>query len=78
MGTKRKTKTDKFLDKVLITIAIFDAFFVIAMIVIFCIFQSVPDTLILAVAGCTFGEAGCCSYVFKQKMIKKENTDVDG
>lgn len=71
MGSKRKAKTDKFLDKVLISIAVFDALFVIAMIVIFCIYQSVPDTLIMAVAGCTFGEAGCCSYVFKQKMVNK-------
>ena len=73
MTNKKKLKSDKFLDNVLITIAIFDAIFVLAMIIIFCIFQSVPDTLIIAVAGCTFGEAGCCSYVFKQKMVNKDD-----
>ncbi len=63
-------KKDKFLDKVLITVAIFDLIFVIAMIVIFCLYQSVPDTLIVSVASCTFGECGCCAFVFKQKVEK--------
>lgn len=59
---------DKFLDKVLITVAVFDAIFVITMIILFCLFQSVPDTLILAVFGATFGECGCCAFIFKHKI----------
>lgn len=67
-----ESKSDKFIDKVLITVAIFDALFVITMIVLFCLYQSVPDTLILAVFGATFGEAGCCAYIFKHKITKGE------
>lgn len=64
------------LDKTLIFIAVLDTLFVIAMIVIFCLYQQVPDTLILAVFGATFGECGCCSYIWKHKKIKeKENLD---
>lgn len=63
------------LDKTLIFIAILDTLFVITMIIIFCLYQDVPDTLILAVFGATFGECGCCSYIFK---IKKEKEIDDG
>ena len=56
------------LDKILLTVAIFDLLFVIAMIVLFCAFQNVPDTLIVAVLGATFGECGCCSYIWKAKQ----------
>ena len=44
------------LDKTLLFIAILDTVFVIAMIVLFCLFQDVPESLILAVFGATFGE----------------------
>lgn len=62
------------LDKTLLFIAILDTLFVIAMIIIFCIYQQVPDSLIIAVFGATFGECGCCSYIWKAKKgieIKK-------
>lgn len=59
------------LDKTLIFIAIFDVIFVISMIIIFCIFQSTPDILIGAVFGATFGECGCCSYIWKVKREKE-------
>lgn len=66
------------LDKALLFIAILDTLFVITMIVIFCIYQQVPDTLILAVFGATFGECGCCSYIWKHKKIKeKEKYDTE-
>lgn len=59
------------LDKTLIFIAVLDTLFVIAMIVIFCLYQAVPDSLIVAVFAATFGECGCCSYIWKQKKIKQ-------
>lgn len=59
------------LDKTLIFIAILDTLFVISMIIIFCIFQSTPDILIGAVFGATFGECGCCSYIWKIKREKE-------
>lgn len=66
MANKVKT-SDKFIDKVLITVALFDLAFVVCMIVLFCLFQAVPDTLIVGVLGATFGECGCCAYVFRHK-----------
>lgn len=59
------------LDKTLIFIAILDTLFVISMIIIFCLYGSVPDTLIIAVFGATFGECGCCSYIWKTKKEKE-------
>lgn len=55
------------LDKTLLFVAILDTIFVIAMVVLFCLFQDVPESLILAVFGATFGECGCCSYIWKNK-----------
>lgn len=66
------------LDKVLIFIAALDVAFVIAMIIIFCIFQSVPDSLIIAVFGATFGECGCCSYIWKHKKMMEVGLDDSG
>ena len=45
------------IDKILIACAIFLVLFTISMIVIFCIFQSVPDALIDAVFGLMGSEA---------------------
>lgn len=63
------------LDKVLIFIAILDVLFVIAMITVFCLFQAVPDSLIIAVFGATFGECGCCSYIWKHKKVRELNNE---
>ena len=73
----RKEAGMNTLDKVLLTIGIADFMFVIAMIVIFCIFQSVPDTLIMAVFGATFGECGCCSYIWKHKQERKIDKEAE-
>ena len=55
------------LDKTLLFVAVLDTLFVVAMIVLFCLFQDVPESLVLAVFGATFGECGCCSYIWKNK-----------
>ncbi len=73
----RRKKEKKFLDTILIAVALFDLAFVIVMIVLFCLFQSVPDTLIVAVFGATFGECGCCAYVFRQKVKAKSDPYAD-
>ena len=61
------------IDKTLLFIAILDSLFVVAMIVLFCLFQDVPESLILAVFGATFGECGCCSYIWKHKKEMQIN-----
>lgn len=64
-------KKKKFLDCVLLALGVFDLIFVIVMIILFCFFQSVPDTLIISVIGATWGEAGICSYIYKTKLTNK-------
>lgn len=63
------------LDKTLIFIAILDTIFVITMVIIFCLYQAVPDSLIIAVFAATFGECGCCSYIWKHKKLKELNKE---
>ena len=45
------------IDKILLSCAIFLVMFTVCMIVIFCIYQSVPDTLVDAVFGLMGSEA---------------------
>ncbi len=66
------------IDKTLVFVAILDTVFVIAMVVLFCIFQDVPDSLVVAVFGATFGECGCCSYVWKHKKEMQINGSCAG
>ena len=61
------------IDKTLLFVAIVDTLFVVAMIVLFCLFQDVPDSLVAAVFGATFGECGCCSYIWKHKKEMQMN-----
>lgn len=58
----------------LIIMAILDIAFTVAMIFLFYLYQSVPDSLIVAVFGVTFGECGFCTLIYK---IKK-GVNVDG
>lgn len=44
--------------------------FTIVMIIIFCIYQTVPDTLIVSFYGCFGLEGGYCAFIHK---IKKEH-----
>lgn len=71
--TLKKAKSDKFLDKVLIAIALFLLLFIITMIVIFCIKDSVPDTLIISVFGATTGEVSVCGWIKTVKERKEKN-----
>ena len=64
METKKKLKG---IDVALITIAILDVIFVAFMVWLFYLYQAVPDSLIAAVFGVTFGECGFCTLVYKIK-----------
>lgn len=44
------------LDKVLISLAVFIIIFTITMIILFCVFQAIPDTLVNAVFGVVSSE----------------------
>lgn len=67
----------KTLDKILKFLAFFLIAFIICMIVLFCIFQSVPDTLITCVLGTGLGELIMTTIITvvkkKYKSEKEEN-----
>lgn len=64
---KKKKSALKGTDVALITIAILDVIFVAFMVWLFYLYQAVPDSLIVAVFGVTFGECGFCTLVYKIK-----------
>lgn len=66
------------IDKILIACAIAVIVFTVTMIVIFCIFQSVPDTLIDAVFGLMGSEAiitFAIWWIKKKANNKKDKTE---
>lgn len=65
------------IDKILIACAIAVIVFTITMIVIFCIFQSVPDTLIDAVFGLMGSEAIITFAIWwiKKKASSRKDKD---
>lgn len=65
----------KTLDKVLIALGVFVALFVIAMIVTFWKFGSVPDSLVVAVLGSGSSEAILCCIItcIKKKVGIKDD-----
>ena len=77
---KRKQPNDG-LNKALAFCVVIAILFTIAMIVIFCLYQSTPDVLIGAVFAALFGELGCCTLIYKIKYpqafkTEEENTDL--
>lgn len=63
-------KNKKFLDRVLVIMALFLFAFTVAMIIIFCVKDSIPDTLIISVFGACTGEVSICGWI---KTIKVRN-----
>lgn len=61
------------LDKVLISLAVFILIFTITMIVLFCVFQAIPDTLVNAVFGVVSSETVLTFLIWylKRKGQKK-------
>lgn len=64
---KKKRKKISTLDRVLLFCAISLLVFTIVMIVLFCIFQSVPDTLIVSFFGVFTGEGCICWRIWAKK-----------
>lgn len=74
MRNVKKKKEIKGTTIALIVVAVLDVLFTAAMIYLFYLFQTVPDSLIVAVFGATFGECGFCTLIYKLK--KNQNTEV--
>jgi uncharacterized membrane protein len=79
---KEKTKM-KTLNLILLIIGISTAIFTIAMIVLFCIFQSIPDTLCERFYTVIVGECGVAGIIqiiktiCKHKYSQKNKSDED-
>lgn len=66
-----KKRIDITTDKALIFSAIMLVLFTVVMIVIFFIFQTVPDSLIVAFFGAFGLEGGYCAFIHKLKKEEK-------
>lgn len=64
------------LTKALLFVAVFDTLFTITMIVLFCLYQTVPDILIESVFKATLGETSATAVIFVMKKIKEKGTDI--
>lgn len=71
--SKNKKKLNT-LDKILLFCAISILVFTLIMIVLFCIYQSVPDTLIVSFYGVFTGEGCVCWRIW----AKKKKIDLGG
>lgn len=68
----------KTLDRILLILGIFLGLFIITMIVLFCIFQSVPDTLIQYVLGSSVIELIITARItIIKKKLGESNDDED-
>lgn len=63
----KKKKIDITTDIALVFSAIMLILFTVTMIVIFCIYQTVPDSLIVAFFGAFGLEGGYCAFIHKVK-----------
>jgi len=74
----------KTLTVILLAVGVFDVAFIITMIVIFCIYQAVPDVLIQCVLGASGVEAFLTAaiqivkIVFEKKNKKNDETEGEG
>ena len=77
MDIEDKFRNMKKMDLILLIIGIFIAAFIITMIVLFCVYQAVPDTLIQYVLGAGGLEALLLAIIkiTKVKQGKEENDD---
>lgn len=63
MKRKKKANIEHTMDVILIVLGIALAVFTIAMIIVFCLYQSVPDTLVGCVFGAITGECGFMALI---------------
>lgn len=64
-------------DKALIFSAIMITIFTITMVIIFCLFQSIPDSLVVAFFGAFACEGGFCTFIHRMKKKCKSDCDSD-
>ena len=62
-------------DKALIFSAIMITIFTIVMVIIFCLFQTIPDSLVVAFFGAFACEGGFCTFIHRMKKKCKSDCD---
>ncbi len=62
----------KTLDLILAIIAVLTVIFTVAMIVIFCVYGTIPDTLVTCWFTCIVGECGVCGWIKTTKERHKQ------
>lgn len=65
----------KTLNKILIILGVFIALFIVTMVVLFCIYQSVPDTLVVGVLGSGGTECILCAIIEITKRKRGDSED---
>ena len=73
---ENKKKKLNTLDVILLVCGITIVLFTIAMIVVFCVKDAVPDTLIISFFAIFTGEFGCCTYIWRSKLKNKFDKEV--
>ena len=76
-GSKRRRKKTHTMDIVLILLGISIVMFTITMIVIFCVFQNIPDTLVQCFFACCGSESGFMAVIMVAKKFKENNNGRD-
>lgn len=69
---------DDFMKKVIIGMFVFLLLFTLAMIAVFCLTGSTPDSLIVAVFGACIGEYSICGLLKKAKEREKTERMKEG
>lgn len=72
MGVRRTKKAKKTTNAVLIFLGIIAILFTACMIWLFYMYQTVPDSLIVAVFSAIFGETSACALIKTAKLKNGE------
>ena len=78
MKTRKSKRNNKTSNIILVVLGVFLLTFIVTMIVIYCVFQSVPDTLIQCVLGAGGMEAFALAAIRVSKIIKGEKINNEG
>ena len=72
---KNKPENQITTDKALIFSAVMITIFTITMVIIFCLFQCIPDSLVVAFFGAFACEGGFCTFIHRMKKKCKSDSD---
>lgn len=74
-GRRRRKEPVHAMDVILAVMGVAILLFTVAMIVLFCVYQQVPDTLVTAFFGCFGAEGGFMAVIMVAKKIKEDRNE---